>query len=73
MLLIGVDYHASFQQVAFLNLDTGECGELRLIRSQQVSQLSLLVMGNGPRLSCNVSQAFCQCFAYPERYGGFPS
>ena len=30
MLLIGVDYHPSFQQLAFLNQDTGECGELRL-------------------------------------------
>jgi transposase len=30
MLLIGVDYHPSFQQVAFLNKDTGECGEVQL-------------------------------------------
>jgi hypothetical protein len=30
MLVIGVDYHPSFQQVAFLTLDTGECGELQL-------------------------------------------
>jgi transposase len=30
MLLIGVDYHPDFQQIAFLNQDTGECGELRL-------------------------------------------
>jgi transposase len=33
MLLIGVDYHPSFQQVAFLNKETGECGELRLNHS----------------------------------------
>src|SRR5438094_4169318 len=33
MLLIGVDYHPSFQQVAFLNQDTGECGELCLNHS----------------------------------------
>ena len=33
MLLIGVDYHPSFQQVAFLNQDTGECGELQLNHS----------------------------------------
>jgi len=30
MLLIGVDYHPGFQQIAFLNQDSGECGELRL-------------------------------------------
>jgi hypothetical protein len=28
MLLIGVDYHPSFQQVAFLNQDTGAQVEL---------------------------------------------
>ena len=33
MLIMGVDYHPSFQQVAFLNQDTGECGELRLNHS----------------------------------------
>jgi transposase len=33
MLLIGVDYHPSFQQVAFLSQDTGEWGELRLNHS----------------------------------------
>jgi hypothetical protein len=30
MLLIGVDYHPSFQQVAFLDQETGEYGELPL-------------------------------------------
>jgi transposase len=30
MVIIGVDYHPSFQQIAFLNQDTGECGERRL-------------------------------------------
>ncbi|HXJ17091.1 MAG TPA: IS110 family transposase [Candidatus Polarisedimenticolia bacterium] len=30
MLIIGVDYHPSFQQIAFLDLETGECGERRL-------------------------------------------
>jgi transposase len=33
MLLIGVDYHPSFQQVAFSDLDTGECGESQLNHS----------------------------------------
>ena len=30
MLIIGVDYHPSFQQIAFFNQETGECGEHRL-------------------------------------------
>lgn len=33
MLIIGVDYHPSFQQIAFLNQETGECGEQRLDHS----------------------------------------
>ena len=33
MLIIGVDYHPSFQQNAFLNQETGECGERRLNHS----------------------------------------
>ena len=33
MLIIGVDYHPSFQQIAFCDQDTGECGERRLTHS----------------------------------------
>jgi transposase len=33
MLIIGVDYHPSFQQIAFLDQETGECGERRLTHS----------------------------------------
>ena len=30
MLIIGADYHPSFQQVAFVDDETGECGERKL-------------------------------------------
>jgi transposase len=30
MFIIGVDYHPSFQQIAFWDQETGECGERRL-------------------------------------------
>ncbi len=33
MFILGVDYHPSFQQIAFLNQETGECGERRLDHS----------------------------------------
>jgi transposase len=33
MFIIGVDYHPSFQQIAFLDQETGECGERRLNHS----------------------------------------
>jgi hypothetical protein len=30
MLIIGSDYHPSVQQIAWVNTETGECGERRL-------------------------------------------
>jgi transposase len=30
MLIIGCDYHPRFQQIAFMDVETGECGERRL-------------------------------------------
>ena len=33
MLLIGVDYHPSFQQIAFFVEETGECDERQLNHS----------------------------------------
>ena len=33
MIIIGVDYHPSFQQIAFLDQETGECGERSLNHS----------------------------------------
>ena len=34
MMIMGVDYHPSFQQVAFFMEETGECGERRLNHSE---------------------------------------
>lgn len=31
MLIIGCDYHPSFQQIAFVDIGTGECGEQKLV------------------------------------------
>ena len=33
MMIIGVDYHPGFQQIAFLVEETGACGERRLNHS----------------------------------------
>ena len=33
MIIIGMDYHPSFQQIAFCNQETSECGEARLNHS----------------------------------------
>ena len=38
MLIIGVDYHPSDQQIAFTDTETGECGERRLNHSDQEAE-----------------------------------
>ena len=38
MLLIGVDYHPSFQQIAFFEEETGECGERQLNHSEREAE-----------------------------------
>ena len=30
MIIIGADYHPAFQQIAFVDTETGDCGERRL-------------------------------------------
>src|ERR1700687_1142089 len=38
MLIIGVDYHPSFQTIAFLMEETGECGEQELNHSDGAAE-----------------------------------
>jgi transposase len=38
MLIIGCDYHPGFQQIAFVDTDTGECGERRLAHREEAEQ-----------------------------------
>src|ERR1700694_2875980 len=34
MIIIGCDYHPGFQQIAFVDTETGDCGEQRLAHSE---------------------------------------
>jgi hypothetical protein len=43
MMLISVDYHPSFQQIAFFVEETGECGELKLNHSEGESRRAVVV------------------------------
>jgi transposase len=38
MLIIGCDYHPSFQQIAFLDSDSGELGERRLLHREEAER-----------------------------------
>ena len=38
MLIIGCDYHPSFQQISFIDTETGDCGERRLKHKEEAEQ-----------------------------------
>ena len=38
MLIIGCDYHPGFQQIAFVDTETGEAGERRLTHREEAEQ-----------------------------------
>ena len=38
MLIIGCDYHPSFQQIAFVDSESGELGERRLVHREGAEQ-----------------------------------
>ena len=38
MLIVGCDYHPGFQQIAFVDTETGECGERRLSHREEAEQ-----------------------------------
>jgi hypothetical protein len=38
MLIIGCDYHPGFQQIAFVDTETGELGERRLTHREEANQ-----------------------------------
>jgi transposase len=39
MIIIGCDYHPGFQQIAFVDTDTGELRERRLQHPEEAEQL----------------------------------
>jgi transposase len=38
MIIIGLDYHPSFQQIAFVDTETGACGERKLVHGNQEAE-----------------------------------
>jgi transposase len=50
MLIIGLDYHPSFQQIAFVDTETGDAGERRLEHPQQAEQFYRDLHCNGTQV-----------------------
>ncbi len=38
MIIIGCDYHPGFQQIAFVDTETGECSERRLEHREEAEK-----------------------------------
>src|SRR6266478_5339319 len=57
MIIIGCDYHPGFQQIAFVDTETGECGERRLEHREEAEKFyrDLGAQGAAVRLGMEAS------------------
>jgi hypothetical protein len=55
MLIIGCDYHPGFQQIAFVETETGECGERRLTHREEAEQFYKALKGQSVRVGMEAS------------------
>jgi transposase len=55
MLIIGCDYHPGFQQIAFVDTETGECGERRLTHREEAEQFYSAFKGRRVRVGMEAS------------------
>jgi len=55
MLIIGCDYHPGFQQIAFVDKETGECGERRLTQREEAEQFYRALLGQNVRVGMEAS------------------
>jgi len=50
MLIIGCDYHPAFQQIAFVDTATGDCGERRLEHREEAEKFYRELAGRGMKV-----------------------
>jgi transposase len=55
MLIIGCDYHPGFKQIAFVDTETGECGERRLTHPEEAEQFYNALKGRSVRVGMEAS------------------
>ena len=58
MIIIGCDYHPGFQQIAFVDTDTGECSERRLEHREEAEKFyrDLRAQGAAVRLGMEANR-----------------
>jgi hypothetical protein len=54
MLIIGCDYHPGFQQIAWVDTETGECGERRLTHREEAERITQIA-AKGSNKSCSAA------------------
>src|SRR5260370_4168066 len=64
MIIIGADYHPGFQQIAFVDTETGDCGEQRLQHREEAEKLPRSrspgnegARGDGSQWACTLVRA----------------
>ncbi len=55
MLIIGCDYHPGFQQIAFVDTETGELGESRLTHPEEAEQFYTMLKERRVRVGLEAS------------------
>jgi hypothetical protein len=62
MIIIGCDYHPGFQQIAFVDTETGDCGEQRLEHCEGAQEFyrDLATQGTSPD-SCEPPWLQAEC------------
>ena len=58
MMIIGCDFHPSFQQIAFVDQETGECGERRLSHPEEAERFYRSLAGRKVRIGVEATGNF---------------
>ena len=58
MMIIGCDFHPRFQQIAFVDQETGEYGELRLSHPQEAEEFYRSLGGRQVRIGAEATGNF---------------
>ena len=56
MMIIGCDFHPSWQQIAWLDTETGEIGERKLVHASGDAKTFYQQLAGGPHI-----RALCEC------------
>src|SRR6267143_6543488 len=63
MIIIGCDYHPGFQQIAFVDTETGDCGERRLPHREEAEKFYRDLAGQGKAVRVGMeASGHARCF-----------